>query len=176
MTSTVSRFRDELADREAIRDCIYRYARGVDRCDEDLLRSAYWPDAIDTHMVFTGDREQLMEWIMPSLRKLALTQHIIANILICIDGDRADVESYHHSYHRYLDNGVMRDIVGAGRYVDTFEKRDDEWRILRRTVVLDWFRDYDDSGDWAVGPLGMKVEPGSRAPGDPSYALLPGLR
>ena len=31
MSLTVSQVQAEMADREAIRDCIYRYARGVDR-------------------------------------------------------------------------------------------------------------------------------------------------
>jgi SnoaL-like domain len=52
MTKTVAQFRDELADREAIRDCLYRYSRGVDRCDEDMLRSVYWEDAFDDHVLF----------------------------------------------------------------------------------------------------------------------------
>ena len=38
MRWTVSQFRDELADREAIRHCLLRYARGVDRIDEDCRR------------------------------------------------------------------------------------------------------------------------------------------
>jgi len=41
MTVTVSQFREELADREAIRDCLFRYSRRIDRCDEDMLCSAY---------------------------------------------------------------------------------------------------------------------------------------
>ena len=53
MSMTVSQFRDELADREAIRDCLYRYARGMDRCDEEMLRSAYWEDALDDHLAGT---------------------------------------------------------------------------------------------------------------------------
>jgi hypothetical protein len=39
MTRTLSQIRDELADREAIRDCLARYCRGVDRFDADILRS-----------------------------------------------------------------------------------------------------------------------------------------
>ena len=39
----------ELLDREAIRACIYRYCRGVDRADEATLRGTYWPDATDQH-------------------------------------------------------------------------------------------------------------------------------
>src|SRR5579862_3908887 len=54
MIRTVAQIKDELADREAIRDCLYRYCRGVDRCDMELLRSAYWPGAMDTHTGFKG--------------------------------------------------------------------------------------------------------------------------
>ena len=49
MTLPVAQLVAELADREAIRDCLYRYCRGVDRCDEQMLRSAYWEDAYDDH-------------------------------------------------------------------------------------------------------------------------------
>lgn len=40
---------DELLDREAIRDCLARYCRGVDRLDRALLLSTYWPGAEDDH-------------------------------------------------------------------------------------------------------------------------------
>ena len=56
MVPEVSQLLAELADREAIRDCLHRYCRGVDRCDEDMLRSAYWEDAHDDHVVFAGTR------------------------------------------------------------------------------------------------------------------------
>ena len=38
--------------------------------------------------------------------------------------------------------------------------------------VVDWFRDYPDSADWERGPLGHKVQLGTRRPTDPSYRLL----
>ena len=92
MTMTVARFREELADREAIRDCLYRYARGVDRCEEELVRGVYWEDAIDDHVLFQGGREELLAWAMPILRSMIQRQHSISNILIRIRGEQADVE------------------------------------------------------------------------------------
>jgi len=173
MTIKADQFRDELADREAIRDCLYRYSRGVDRCDEDMLRSVYWEDAEDDHCLFTGQREELIAWVLPLLRAMEASQHTIGNMLIRLHGDRADVESYYHGYHRMNDGTKSHDSIQAGRYLDRFEKRDGEWRIARRKVVVDWFREYADAGDWVAGPLGNnQIKPGGRSPDDDSYKLL----
>jgi hypothetical protein len=173
MAIKVSQLRDELADREAIRDCLYRYARGMDRCDEEMLRSAYWEDAVDDHLAFSGTREELIAWSMPIVRTMDQGQHIIGNILIRLHGNAADAESYFYGFHRVRGpDGQPRDSVGAGRYVDKFEKRDDEWRIIKRLVVTDWFREYTDSADWSKGFMGMMIDPGARHPDDASYSLL----
>jgi len=173
MAIKVSQFRDELADREAIRDCLYRYSRAVDRCDEDLLRSVYWEDAVDDHVLFTGTREELIAWVLPLLRAMEGSMHMIGNILIRLHGDHADVESYYYGYHRLNDGSKSFDSVQSGRYLDRFERRDDEWRIAERRVVVDWFRDYTDAGDRERGPLGNGSIPhGERHPADPSYTML----
>ena len=173
MRITVSQIRDELADREAIRDAMYRYSRGVDRCDAEVIRSAYWPDCVDNHMVFTGNAEEFIDWSIPIMRGMDQTQHMMGNILIRLRGDQADVESYFIGFHRVRgEDGQPRDILAGGRYSDVFEKRDDEWRVLKREVITDWFRDYPDSADWDIGPFGMKVDPGGRWPDDPTYALF----
>jgi hypothetical protein len=169
---TVAQLKDELADREAIRDCLYRYSRGVDRCDEEMLRSAYWPDACDDHLSFKGDREEFIAWSLPMLRGMDQSMHLIGNILIRLDGASADVESYYYGFHRLQHEGGARDTIGSGRYLDRFERRGGEWRIARRLVVVDWFRDYPDSADWQTGPFGMPVPPGARKPEDPSYKIL----
>ena len=170
MSIKLSQLAQEMIDREAIRDCLYRYARGVDRCDEQMLRSAYWDDAIDDHCLFVGGREELITWVLPLLRAMDASQHTIGNIFIRLHGDHADVESYYHGYHRVSDGAKTADSIQAGRYVDRLEKRNDEWRIARRKVIVDWFREYGDSGNWDMGPAGhAEIRPGERFPTDYSY-------
>ncbi len=154
MSITVSQVRDEMADREAIRDCLFRYSRGVDRGDADLLRSVYWPGAMDYHTGFTGTGEEFIEWALPRLMEMEQNVHMIGNVFIRLDGDRAEVESYLWSVS-VVPGDQPRQIMVSGRYLDKFEKRKDEWRIAERTVVHDWFNETDQTGDWSVGPFGM---------------------
>ena len=173
MTSSVTRIAGELADREAIRECLARYARGIDRLDAAMVRSAYWPDCIDEHLNFRGNTEEFIEWSFSAMGGMDQTMHFITNVLMTINGASADVESYFYGIHRINGtDGGKRDVVGAGRYVDKFLKRDDEWRIKARLVVTDWFREYGDSADWSKGLMGIPIEPGARFPDDESYKRL----
>lgn len=55
---------DELLDRTEILDCIHRYARGMDRLDRELVRSAYHDGAIrrDGRWAIAA-RVCLVEWM-----------------------------------------------------------------------------------------------------------------
>jgi len=173
MNTTLSVMQHELLDREAIRHCLMRYCRGIDRMDEELVLGVYWPEAVDEHLEFSGSPREFVAWCMPMMREMDQTSHMIGNILIVIDGHRADVESYFQAFHRLRagDGQDARDLVVGGRYLDCFERRDDEWRIARRRVIVDWFRHYADSADWRTGPLGMDIVPGARKPDDPSCSV-----
>ena len=172
MTTSVTKILEELADREAIRECLYRYSRGVDRLDADMIRSAYWPDAIDSHLSFKGNAEEFIAWSFPIMKSMDQTMHMIGNVLMNIQGSRADVESYFYGYHRINADGRKADVIGAGRYIDRFERRGTQWRIIERLVMTDWFREYPDSADWTKGLMGIAVDIGGRCPDDPSYKLL----
>ena len=141
-TDELSRQVGELRDREAIRECMNRYCRGIDRQDEAALRSAYWPDATDRHGPYQGSATGFIDW---ALKKLAADSersiHNIANLSITLNGNVAAVETYFLALQRDRDaTGVEREIFLAGRYADRFEKRGDEWRIAARTVIYDWMR------------------------------------
>ena len=176
MIKTVSQIRDEFADREAIRDCLYRYSRGIDRCDMDMLRSAYWPDAIDDHTGFRGNIDEFIAWAEPRLKAMEHNLHMIGNILIRLDGAKAAVESYLWAVSVLPKGGSTREVLVCGRYLDRFERRNDEWRIADRLVVHDWFSERAETGDWSVGPYGMAgLELGATRPHDKSYTWL-GMR
>jgi len=172
MARTLSQIRDEMVDREAIRDTLLRYARASDRLDEEMLREVYWPDAHDDHLEFSGTRDEFVAYCAPRLRAMRYNMHTIGNMLISITGNRAEVESYFHGYHSVEIEGARRDAFAAGRYLDVFERRGDEWRILRRFVTVDWFRECPDGSDWEKGPFGMKVVRGDLKPADKSYEMF----
>lgn len=173
MISSISKIRDELADREAIKDCVYLYCRGIDRCDANVLSSVFWPDAQIQSDRFNGPPDEFVKIAIPNLRShFERCMHLIGNIVVRLDGKRAASESYFYSYQCLAAAGPKRDVIISGRYLDRFERRGDEWRMTEMVVVVDWYRDYPDSADWAPGPLGMAVIRGERAPADRSYALF----
>lgn len=163
-----------LEAREAIRDCLHRYCRGIDRADADLLRSAYWPDAIDDHVLFNGNALDFVDWCVPLLTQVEHSQHTIGNAIINVDGNGASVESHYHAYERRRRaSGAPYEMFVGGRYLDKFERRGGEWRILHRTVVWDWFRHFRDSADLERGVFGNgPVRMGGKSPDDPSYLLF----
>ena len=168
----------QVVAREMIRDRMSRYSRGIDRCDAELLRTVFWPEAtVECADGYSGSASGLIDWAVPSLSQLDQTMHLLGNIFIELEGDRAFVETYAQCFHRIPDpsNGA-KDVVIALRYVDLFERRGEEWRIIERVMLFDWFREYEDSGDMARGAMGMAFTPGQtmggRWPDDRSYALL----
>ena len=164
-----------LLDREAIRDVLMRYCRGIDRCDRSLLEGAYWPEAIDDHGNFSGKRDEFIDWCLPLLReRMDQTTHFLGNILIRLDGDSAGVETYFEAYHRIRRDGAEPyDAVLGGRYLDRMEKRGGEWRIADRIAIYDWAREYPDSADWtSKDVLGLGLTLQSNREGDPSYRIL----
>ncbi len=164
----------ELADREQIRDCMMRYCHGVDRCDPDMVKSAYWPDAHDVHGDFDGNAYDFVDWAMPQLRKMVRTQHFIGNLLIRIDGDRARTEMYSRNWHTFRTAaGRLHDVIQGHRYLDKLEKRGGEWRIFDRLCITDWLMENPQSLDLTQGALGQEqLRLGRRAPDDPLYRFL----
>ena len=127
----------ELCDREAIRQCIHRYARGVDRFDRELILSAFHPDALDEHGKFVGTREEFVDWALGQHGGAHLShQHCLLNHSCELDGDTAHAETY---FMFVSMNRAGRPVtIGGGRYVDRLERRDGDWRIAVRVCLRDW--------------------------------------
>jgi hypothetical protein len=170
----ISVFR-ELAAKAQIHDALMRYCRGVDRGDPDLICSAYHPDAIEEHPLFSATGSTIGPIIVERLAgKSTWSMHTICNELIEVRGDVAYSESY---------NITLRDVVGEGepddpamwamvhagvRYIDRFERRDGEWRIAHRACIQEFSRTDLAPRTERVGPFRS-----SRSRDDFSYSRVP---
>lgn len=162
---------DRLGSLEAIRTCLYRTCRAIDRVDENLLRSAFHPDAkIHYGKIYEGE---LDGWVVSAMKHQSTQsqrQHMIGNIYIELNGDEAVAESYELDRHKTPMNGEVRDLVLGARTLDRFVRRNGEWRIIERTKVMDWGRNI--VGDDAVYQ-NSPLRKGGDDRSDPSYELLP---
>lgn len=164
----------ELLDREAIRDCLYRYCRGIDRGDEAALRSSYWPDATDRHGAYSGPVEGFIQMALGVFKTNPRNIHQVSNILIEFRGATdARVETYFNALQRGpAKDGVVRQFLLVGRYCDAFEKRGGEWRVAQRTVVYDWVEEQTPPEGSDAERFGLRQPVGAAFPHDPVYTLL----
>lgn len=160
---------NDVADRLAIADVLCRYARGIDRCDEAVLRAVWWPGAQCDYGNGVGDAGEWSAAVVVALAQMLRTQHFLGNMLIEVSGDRATAETYCRAYHEVPGPDGPQDMEVGGRYLDQLEKRGGEWRVAHRRYVLDWNRNSASTAQWD-GPLyGGLTRIGARAPHDPSY-------
>jgi len=144
-----------LVERDSIRECIVRLARGEDRRDAELISASYWPDSVTDYGVFVGSFDQYLAWVVPGSAAIPVTQHVLGQSMIELEGAAALVETHVNSYHR-IDMGTEhRDTLIGGRYLDRLEKRGGEWRIANRVMLYDWFKDFGVAVDWSQGVMGL---------------------
>jgi 3-phenylpropionate/cinnamic acid dioxygenase small subunit len=126
---------DTLADRLAVNDVLIAYATAVDGRDWDLLASCFLPDAdIVYEPVGRFDGCAALAAAMRASLEGVTTQHIITNVAVELDGNRASTRCYGHAQHgrdgEYFTTGAT--------YVDDLVKVDDAWRIVSRHVETTW--------------------------------------
>jgi hypothetical protein len=168
-----------LCDKQAITEVIYRYARALDRCDLELLRSCFHPDSTHDHGEFEGPSMKFCDWAIELLLRLTATQHHVGNILIELERDIAFSEAYWVAYHRIpadaggsgvvAGRGEETDLLIGGRYIDRFERRNAIWKIARRVGIHDWqrFEPASDAGFFQSDPR----KRGVRGRADVSYSI-----
>lgn len=160
-----------LRDHEEIRQAMYAYARGVDRGDQELLEQCFHDAADDDHGNFKGDKATALAALARSARnKFTIASvHHLGNILIDLNGDEADVETYFMASQTREDTGKIFTRMRVGRYLDHFVRQDGIWQVIRRKVVDDWSR-LDEVINTAreVGP---ENNHGTRDKLDPSYLV-----
>jgi len=86
-----------LADEQAIRALLYRYARAVDTKDWALYRSVFTEDAVIDYTsagAIAGSVDEVADWLEAAFGGIAMSMHHITNIEILeLDGERAAVRA-----------------------------------------------------------------------------------
>jgi hypothetical protein len=139
-------------DKQAITEAIYMYGRCMDRLDREAGQSMFWPEATaDYGVMFQGTGYGFIEMVMEAHPNFASHSHQFSNILISVDGDTATSETYGDVTLRRIDeNGQFIDLRNLGRYVDRWEKRGAEWRIIERMYLHDFDQSGPSAGDFAT--------------------------
>ncbi len=159
---------DALLDKQAIREALTAFCRGMDRFDREAYLSAFWDDAEMAAGPFVGSAADCWDWAVPMHEEgQLLTHHVLLQTNYDIDGDTAHTETYYQFVARNRDDSI---VFAGGRYVDRLERRNGEWRIALRTNLIEWatmppaipppFADVPDIAENGVS---------SRSVEDPSY-------
>ena len=149
---------EEAVAKLAITDVLHRYARGLDRMDREMTLSCWHPGGTDDHApLYSGSAEGFIEWLWPVHGAMEVTRHVVTNVMIEVDGDKAGSECYWTVTLRLTgEDSVRYDLIGQGRYIDTFERIDGVWAIRHRQSLGDWGR----------------IEPVRLVAGDPGAPVL----
>src|ERR1700742_19911 len=125
---------DDLIDKQAIAEVLYLYCRGCDRADEAAIRSCFHAESQHRHGGFEGASADFATLAMKIIRGVKRAKHLLTNVLVELKGDEALCESHYFAYHRQVDARSSRefDYFTGGRFIDRFQRRAGEWKIIRR--------------------------------------------
>jgi len=128
---------DRLADRAAIADQMFRYARATDWFETANHRDVFAADCVfaSPHSGDMHGIDAVVEWMDRVLLQFEATQHLISNIAITFTGPAtATAVSYVRAWHRFVD-GDKADMILWGEYHDAWALIDGTWRITERRVL-----------------------------------------
>lgn len=133
---------EQLEAEQAFRHIAAVYARAMDRNEPDLLNDILTSDIVMEGPGFTQQGLGEVSQSPALLRQMFLmTQHVVHNQTLSIEGDTAVGETYctaSHILHPEAGAQGHTAYVWAIRYQDTLKKQQGVWRLARRALVVDW--------------------------------------
>jgi hypothetical protein len=134
----------EVADRLEIRDVCVRYGWAIDTKDWELLDTCFTAGA---HLDYTsnpggkaGPYPEVRAWLAKVMSAFPVTQHLMANTDIVLDGDRAKVRTMvTNPQGAATREGPLHFFYVGARYDDDFVRTPDGWKIARRVETTLWF-------------------------------------
>jgi uncharacterized protein (TIGR02246 family) len=129
----------DIEDRLAISDLFVRYTTALDRGDVETIVDCFTPDgsldspAVGRHAGHTAIRA-FAERFARFHERGAQLRHVISNLAVELDGDRARASCY---LLNVLTRNGKSELLAPGRYECELVKSAGAWRFQRRVVILD---------------------------------------
>lgn len=132
---------NEISDRLAITDLLHRYPAGLDTKNWELLATVFTADGVADYGALGGINEgpaAIVKLCRGALQGLDASQHILSNIVIELDGDRARSTCYFQAQHVVAGTEGGDNFLVGGTYVDDCVRTPEGWRIQRKTLHPTW--------------------------------------
>lgn len=138
MTLSIADRLQRLEDAEAIQDVLMDYARTLDARDMESYSALFAREGEWTGPYVGTARgpAAIFRLMQNNLGPApAGSNHVISNIVVKVDGDRAEAQS-RWTYMIPAEGGAPRPAI-CGRYEDILVREDGAWRFLKREVLGD---------------------------------------
>lgn len=123
-----------LLDERDIERTLTRFARAMDERDWTAMAEILADDAVgDLGTGRLHGSAAMIGLIRQFLDNCGPTQHLLANVVIDVDGDTAISRAYVHDVHLSSDADPAVRFYTLGDYTDTWERRSDgSWKLRER--------------------------------------------
>lgn len=128
-----------MSDRDEIIDLTIAYTWALDTKNLDALRDVFLPDATATlRNVDCVGVDAIIARIGGAVLRLDVTQHLVGNQQVVVDGDTATCRCQLQSQHVKAGTEGGDNYIVGGRYDDRLVRTPHGWRIAHRTMTQTW--------------------------------------
>ena len=140
MTAPTSTDVAELIDRVAVSDLLAAYCSALDAQDWARLREVFVPDAECDYGTLGNPKgaDAIVSLVSSTLTGLDATQHLVGNVVVRLNGDRASADCYLISQHVRTGTPGGDHYLLGGRYEDRLVRTPEGWRIAFRRLHRMW--------------------------------------
>jgi hypothetical protein len=168
-STATSKGLEMLLAKDAIREQIYHYSRGLDRMDREMSLNVWHKDGTAEYLLgpdntFKGTGAEFVEWVFKAHANVTAHSHQMTNIIISVDGDKATSETY--GLNSLYNAKTGSTAFTRSRYQDRWSKRNGRWAIDHRQELVDFRTTSVETG-------AKTVVMGKRDRTDASYAVVP---
>jgi hypothetical protein len=126
-----------IEDTRAIREVVENWALWRDAGDWERFATVWHPEAEMWATWFQGPAQTFIEVSRDGFNRGVSILHFLGGFTCDITGNRAIAQTKMSISQRAAVHGVAVDVLCTGRFYDFFEKRDGQWKIVRRRLIYE---------------------------------------